>query len=67
MNADPTAKSTLQLKLSPAAAVALSELAAYHRRGEYISELIVSAHQRAQIVSVIAAEMRGLAEKLEQI
>jgi len=67
MNADPTAKSTLQLKLSPAAAAALSELAAYHRRGEYISELIVSARQRAQIVSVIAAEMRGLAEKLEQI
>lgn len=64
MNDSPL-KVLLQLKIDPLAVAALSELATYHRRGEYISALILSASHQVQLARLIAVELRALAERLE--
>lgn len=67
METEPPAKGKITLKMDQEALDALSELAAYHQRGEYVSTLILDAYQAAALAPYIASELRAIAAKIEKL
>lgn len=66
MENEPPTKGRITLKMDKEALDALSELAAYHHRGEFVSALILEAHQAAALAPYIASELRAIVAHLEK-
>lgn len=67
MENEQPAKGRITLKMDQEALDALSELAAYHSRGEFVSTLILDAYQQQNLAPYIASELRAIAAQIEKL